>query len=774
MLPKKNYNAPLIRLLLLLCFSQNLALTAKTQPSIIPAPQHVNILHGHFDWSRQTHVWFDTSGTSYDSMPVWPAISFFYDYLKKVQGWPLPIHQEHRHVSTKNLLIIRTKKRDYELEQYSLHIAEDSIILEAGSSSGIFYGIQSLIQLLPTENKINSTIPCVQMNDYPRFPYRGLHLDCARHMMPVWFVKKYIDLMALHKLNRFHWHLTEDQGWRIEIKKYPLLTSLGAYRKGTIIGHYPGTGNTGTRYGGYYTQDEIKEIVAHAQSKYITIIPEIEMPGHSMAALASYPYLGCSGGPYEVQQTWGVFDDVFCAGNDSVFTFLQNVLDEVVELFPSTYIHIGGDECPKSRWKTCPKCQQRMKENNIKDEHALQSYFIQRIEHYLASKGRRIIGWDEILEGGLAPNATVMSWRGEEGGIAAAKQQHYAIMTPGDYCYLDHAPSSDEDSLNIGGYLPIERIYDYDPVPASLADSEKKYIMGVQGNVWTEYMTTPEKVEYMVFPRLAALSEVAWTLPVNKNKSLFLERIPKQLSLYKKWQVNYNMALYEIKEEITQTSSHDGLKWELSSAADSIKYTRLDVEKSDFVLYTQPVIINQNEHFEVVSYLGGDITDRLTVKFDYHLASGKVITYNAPSSAYPGLQGASGLVNGRQSTKGQISPEWVGWYDKDAIIEIDLENKLNISRLEIHVLGATGSWIHFPSGITLSWSGDGKNFQQRYFKTSDCLQKEEKEMATLVCMLPGEQAKKLKLLIHKPGIIPTGFPGQGKGAWLFVDEIKIR
>ena len=395
-----------------------------------------------------------------------------------------------------------------------------------------------------------SMLPLVSVDDRPRFKYRGLHLDVSRHFFDVTYVKKYIDFIALHKMNYFHWHLTDDQGWRIEIKKYPRLTAVGGYRDGTIIDRFPGKGNDSIRYGGFYTQEEIKEVVAYAASRYITVIPEIEMPGHALAALTSYPYLGCTGGPYKVQQTWGIFKEVFCAGNDSVFTFIENVLDEVMPLFPAAYVHIGGDECPKTSWKICPKCQKRIADNHLKDEHELQSYFIQRIEKYINSKGKKIIGWDEILEGGLAPNAIVMSWRGEKGGIEAARQQHDVIMTPGTHLYLDHSQNKkgNEDSVSIGGYLPIEKVYSYEPQSSELNELQKQHVLGAQGNVWTEYMGSASKVEYMIFPRLAALSELLWSPAASRNWNDFKTRLPSQIKRYELWKVNYSKAYLSDKK----------------------------------------------------------------------------------------------------------------------------------------------------------------------------------------------------------------------------------
>jgi len=366
-------------------------------------------------------------------------------------------------------------------------------------------------------------------------------------MFPIAYIKRYIDMIALHKMNRFHWHLTEDQGWRIEISKYPRLTEIGAFRKETLIGH---GGRRpfefdGKRYGGFYTKEEVKEIVEYARTKFITVIPEIEMPGHAMAALASYPELGCTGGPYEVQTRWGVFEDVYCAGKEETFTFLENVLTEVMELFPSEYIHVGGDECPKTQWEKCPLCQQRIKEEGLKNEHELQSYFIQRIEKFVLSKGKKIIGWDEILEGGLAPEATVMSWRGTTGGIEAAKQKHDVIMTPYTYVYLDYYQCEPQgEPLAIGGYLPIEKVYSYNPMPEELTPEEQKHILGVQGNLWSEYLSTPEHMEYMAYPRMFAVAESGWTPDRLKDFEDFLARFEILKKRYDNVGINYFKGEY--------------------------------------------------------------------------------------------------------------------------------------------------------------------------------------------------------------------------------------
>lgn len=473
-------------------------------------------------------------------------------------------------------IIMDTKKADIVLELndgitqeegYLLDVTPDQIAIFGKNAKGVFYGIQTLIQLMDTiENGTvtkEATVPAVTINDFPRFAYRGMHLDVGRHFFDVDFIKKYIDMIAMHKMNTFHWHLTEDQGWRIEIKKYPELTEVGAYRNGTIVGHYPGESNDNERGGGFYTQEDIKAVLAHAQKRHVEVIPEIELPGHSQAAIASYPYLSCfpeenthvpnemmskvsmerqrQGNPKIVQESWGVYDDVYCAGKEETFAFLEGVLDEVVALFPSKYIHIGGDECPKKNWERCPNCQERILKEGLGDEHGLQSYFVTRMEKYLNSKGKQIIGWDEILEGGLAPNATVMSWRGVQGGIEAAKQGHNVIMTPTSNCYFDYYQSTDTENepLAIGGFLPVEKVYDYEPIPDELSADEEQYVLGAQGNIWTEYIQTGPYLEYMALPRATALSEVVWSPKDHKDFDDFKVRLQHMQDLYNAKGYNY-------------------------------------------------------------------------------------------------------------------------------------------------------------------------------------------------------------------------------------------
>ena len=500
--------------------------------AIIPKPAVLNIQEGDFEISGATGLVYDRSDK--DLARIAGFLSEYLENYYKVSLSP----------AAGNRGAIRFEvapSADLGQEGYILKADREGILIRASAANGIFYGIQTLKQMLASQPSGKLTVSFAEVNDQPRFTWRGLMLDVGRHFYPVSYIKELLDHMAMYKLNTFHWHLTEDQGWRIEIKKYPRLTEVASWRDETVVGHarksdtYDGIG-----YGGFYTQDQIREVVQYAADRFITVVPEIEMPGHSSAALTAYPELGCTGGPYQVQKTWGVFKDVYCAGKEETFQFLQDVIDEVCELFPSTYIHVGGDECPKDSWQDCPDCQKRMKDEGLKDEHELQSYFIRRMEKYLISKHKKLIGWDEILEGGLAPEATVMSWRGEEGGIAAAKQGHDVVMTPGEYCYFDHYQNQNTfaEPLAIGGYLPLEKVYNYDPV-GKLNKDEAPHVLGVQANVWTEYIANTQKLEYMIFPRICALSEVAWSPKASKDFPDFQKRMETEYSRLKMYGITY-------------------------------------------------------------------------------------------------------------------------------------------------------------------------------------------------------------------------------------------
>jgi hexosaminidase len=521
----------------------------KNSYNIIPAPVKLVMLKGGFTVNDRTGI--VVSPLNDETTMV---ADFLADMVERSTTFTMPITEGSKPVKNVIMLSIDTTMATGS-EGYTLEVGRKNISVRSPSAAGLFHGVETIRQLLPPQveadggltGEVTPYVPACAITDEPRFSYRGMHLDVCRHMFPVDEIKKYIDILALHKMNTFHWHLTDDQGWRIEIKKYPRLTEVGSQRKETIVGHQgkPPYVFDGKPYGGFYTQDEIMDIVQYANERFINIIPEIEMPGHAVAAIASYPVFSCTGKPIEVATRWGVFDDVYCAGKDTTFAFLEDVLDEVMDLFPSEYIHIGGDECPKVRWEKCPACQQRIKDEGLKDVNELQSYFIRRIEKYLNAHGRRIIGWDEILEGGLAPEATVMSWRGIKGGIEAAKMGHDVIMTPGTHMYLDHYQSEPEgEPLAIGGYSPLEWVYSYEPLPEELTPDEQKYIMGLQGNVWTEYIPTSEQLEYMAFPRAFAIAETGWTPALKKDFEDFLARFTAQRERYDLMGINYFKGEY--------------------------------------------------------------------------------------------------------------------------------------------------------------------------------------------------------------------------------------
>jgi len=537
---------PLIFMLITGCNKVNPAVDIKT-PSLIPAPVSISMHPGKFVFQEKTTIIMPSVD---GEMKL--AADLLAQLISNPTGRIPAIVTGTKAKKGSVFMTLDTAVKNN--EGYILKVTPKNITISAKTATGLFYAVQTIRQMLPAEVEnakvvegFDLSVPACIISDEPRFLYRGMHLDVARHLFPVATIKRYIDVLALHKFNTFHWHLTDDQGWRIEIKKYPELTQIGGFRNETVIGHAgrPPLKFDGTRYGGFYTQDEVREVVAYAKSKFITIIPEIEMPGHAMAALAAYPELACTKGPFEVNTKWGVMDDVFCAGKDGTFEFLQDVLTEVIDLFPGTYIHIGGDECPKARWEKCPLCQKRIKDEGLKDENELQSYFIQRMEKFVSLKGRKIIGWDEILEGGLAPEATVMSWRGIKGGIEAAKQKHDVIMTPSSHVYLDYYQCEPEGQpLSIGGYLPLQKVYSFNPLPEELTTEEQKYILGVQGNLWTEYISTPEHIEYMAYPRAFAIAEIGWTPERLRDFEDFLARLEVLKKRYDVLGLNYFKGEY--------------------------------------------------------------------------------------------------------------------------------------------------------------------------------------------------------------------------------------
>lgn len=790
---------------------------AQNNLNIVPVPAEVKMAKGYCILKEP--VGFLLINNSEGDETGNHGEKFFQDYLTKNFGLKKFVDGDTHSYGLPTEIFYVGEEAKKPKGYYELNVTSNKIYIK-GTALGKFYAFETLTQIITRNAKNQLVIPNCTIKDFPRFTYRGMHFDVCRHFFPVSFIKKYIDYLAAYKFNTFHWHLTDDQGWRIEIKKYPELTTIGAQRNGTLIGRYPGKGNDNKPYGGFYTQQEIKEVVQYAKSRYIDVIPEIEMPGHSSAAIAACPWLSCFPGKATeipanmisqksmdeqkagriklVQETWGVFDDVFCAGKDSTFKFLENVLDEVSALFPSKYIHIGGDESPKTHWKICPACQQRMKDNNLKDEHELQSWFVQRIEKYLNRKGKTIIGWDEILEGGLAPNAVVMSWRGEKGGIEAAKQKHHVIMTPGNPLYFDHTQSKNEDSVTFGGYNPIENVYAYEPVSMELNAGEGKYILGAQANMWTEYMEYPNKVEYQLFPRITALSEVLWSPKEKRDWKDFERRLPIIFERSDRQKINYSKAYYDLKATVLPTENYDGVSLNLETKGKEfvIKYINDEILLNTPVAdtfpkgygifagidwtyaqtYTIPILVRSNNKVIAGSYYGKEHTSNPVIQaFYFNKATGKKITLTTePDKKYPG-DGAFTLVNGVQNEKGMAkSSEFLGFNGTDMEAIIDLGKETEFKAVIVNTLTLTGSWIYPPKSCNFFISNDGISFTQAELLFSDI--EPYRNRKTRIRHLHDEtyKARYIKVIAKNWGIIPAGNAGAGNPAWLFADEIEVQ
>lgn len=580
--------------------SQIRAAFASEQLSLVPKPNQLEVLSGEFHLSGRVQI-VCTNAT------LKPEAEYLQAALAAATGLNYAIVGE---ATSTQSIVLRTDSGFENAEGYAIRSTETQYEITGKTSAGVFYGIQTFLQLIPVQRSGEVALPLVKVDDAPRFEWRGMHLDVCRHFYSVDVVKKLIDQLSRYKLNTFHWHLTDDQGWRIEIKKYPLLTEVGGWRDETVIGHMSNAPHQfeKQKHGGFYTQEQVKDVVAYAAERHVTIVPEIEMPGHAQAAIAAYPWLGCFGDTMTVWPLWGVSEEVFCAGKESTFQFLEDVLSEVIPLFPGQYLHVGGDECPKVNWEKCPLCQQRMKEEGCKDEHELQSYFIQRMEHFLEAKGKKLIGWDEILEGGLAENAAVMSWRGEEGGIAAANLGHKVVMTPGNWCYFDHYQSIDpNEPTSIGGLTDMAEVYNYDPVPAALAADKQQLIMGVQANHWTEYIASPEHLEYMIYPRLCALSEVQWTQKANKNFADFERRMNEQYLRLAKNNIHFRVPPPQGLSPLeVYPSAEAEIKLTCAASSAELRYTTDGSEPTDFSkLYEGPfkLKLDGDLTLKVASYL---------------------------------------------------------------------------------------------------------------------------------------------------------------------------
>ena len=671
-------------------------------------------------------------------------------------------------------------------EGYKLDVDSKTIRISGASAAGVFYGIQTLRKSLPVvKGKATQvSIPAAHIADAPRFSYRGTHLDVSRHFVSVDSVRQFIDMLALHNINRFHWHLTDDQGWRIEIKKYPLLTKIGSHRDQTVIGHNTGKYD-GTPHDGYYTQQQIRDIVKYAADRYITIVPEIDLPGHMQAALAAYPEYGCTGGPYKVWEMWGVSDNVLCAGNDKTLKFVDDVLKEVVALFPSKYIHVGGDECPKTQWQKCPKCQARIKELHLeaKDGHTaeerLQSYVITHASNYLKSLGRNIIGWDEILEGGLAEGATVMSWRGEIGGIAAAKQHHDVVMTPNSYLYFDYYQSLDKDNepIAIGGYLPLERVYSYEPMPAELNPEEQRHIIGVQANIWTEYMPTFKQVQYMALPRMAALSEVQWSQPGQKNYTNFSKRLIGFTHLYDRLGYNYAKHLYNVGIHVDSDTKWREIVVHMTTSDNAeIRYTLDGTQPTQSsTLYTGAIHLQKPAQICAAAFRSGNISNVTRQDVIFNKATACPVTLLQPTHKNYTYNGGVALTDGLLGDTGFGTGRWLGFCENDLEAVIDLKQNTNVSNVSFNTCVDKNSWIFDARDIEVSVSSDGKTFNTVATKSLPAnAENYADKIYTHELSFPQVNARYIKVRATSERNIPEWHAGKGKAAFLFVDEIMVK
>jgi len=692
--------------------------------SLIPAPNHLTRQEGDFLLTNSTKIVINNE----EGLSV---AEYFEHFINPATGMSLEIITDKNtkadRTNTIHLLIDSSVEGD---EAYSLIASVNNIVIRASTKAGLFYATQSLRQLLPSAiekripiNNVTWKIPAVTINDSPRFEYRGMHLDVGRHFYPTKFIKKYIDLIAAHKMNRFHWHLTEDQGWRIEIKKYPKLTQIGGYRKGTVYGHAYDEGgrDDNLQYGGFYSQKEIKDIVAYAKQRNVTIVPEIDLPGHSVAALAAYPELGlgCTQDTFNVRIQWGVSKDIYCPSEET-FTFIEDVLNEVMDLFPSEYIHIGGDEAPKDRWKKSKTAQKVMKDNGLKDEHELQSYFIKRVEKMLTKRDRKLIGWDEILEGGLSESATVMFWRswGEHfNNIKTVLEQgNPVIMTPVSHLYFDYYQSESMDEPKAwGSYLPLKKVYSYDPIIEGISEKQASQIMGAQGNVWTEYIPTARMVEYRSQPRMAAVGELTWSSKKHKNWESFVTRLDGHFSRLDAMDVNAARSVYNVHGELSEDRKI--LSLETDGGNHQIRYT-LDGSVPNYKspLYQQAFILDKTTHVRAIAENKSTLDHFGDYKLSYinHLAVGKKITFSKKSHKNFHEQGQSILTDGHISYNRhhmRMKNRWVVVQGEDVKAVIDLETAQNISKVSFGIQPSIGVRFKSPQYVVIDVSTDGNSWK---------------------------------------------------------------
>jgi hexosaminidase len=759
------------------CSTPRTSKTESMEMNIIPRPQSILAQQGEFIFNQSTTVWIS------DSIASKP---FFLDYLEAM----IPNLSEGIQGGS-DIEIDLIRNASLPLEGYRFEVSNQEIKINAGAEPGIFYGIQTLRQLLPAsiEGGISSLadhrIEALRIEDYPRFKWRGMHLDVSRHFFPLDFVKRYIDMIALHKMNVFHWHLTDDNGWRLEIKRYPKLTEICAWRVDREHEDWrkwsPIEAGEKSTYGGFYTQEEVAEVIKYAADRQITVIPEIEMPGHSSEIFAAYPELSCRGETLPVRPgSYWPNEDIFCAGNDSVFVFLENILEEVVELFPAKYIHIGGDEARKTYWKSCEKCQKRIQTEGLADEDELQSWFVHRMEAYILSKGKHMIGWDEILEGGLAPEATVMSWRGVKGGVAAAKAGHDVIMTPTSHVYFDYYQGDPEtEPQAIGGYLPLKKVYDYEPIPEDLTEEESKYVLGAQANLWTEFIKTTSHAEYMVLPRMTALSEVLWSGKAQRDWPGFQKRLPVLLSRFESLGWNYSPGTFLV--EIIPGRPLDGDGVEVTLNSEQIKYDvryTLDGTAPDgnSLLYQGKFLLKQDAKIRAGIFDGPLSMGRIAERdFSFHKALGSKASYAFKYHVRYMGGGEQGLVDGILGSDNSKDGTWQGFEGNDLELTLDLGKNKEIFRTEMNFLQSTSAWIFMPEYMEVSLSPDGKSWGMAQRVDNEVSDKnEEVTINRLTADFPAETARYIRILAKNRGVCPEWHPGSGEKSWIFCDEIMVR
>jgi len=668
------------------------------------------------------------------------------------------------------------------MEGYNLDIKQDGIFLNANTNAGLFYGMQTLNQILSSDCK--NEIPASTITDFPRFSYRGVHLDVSRHFMPVNFILNLLDNMAFHKLNVFHWHLVDDQGWRLEIKKYPKLTEVGAWREDKNDVHWDNRGlgnpNAVNIYGGYYTQEEVRAVVAYAAKLNITVIPEIEMPAHVMSALAAYPEYSCTGENLGVAPggIWPI-THIYCAGKEETFHFLEDVLIEVMDIFPSRYIHIGGDEATKTEWEKCPLCQKRIKEEGLADVMALQSYFIKRVETFLNSHGRSIIGWDEILEGGLAPNSTVMSWRGEQGGIDAARSGHFVIMTPGSHCYFNHYQGNPQmEPYAGGGKTTLADVYHYEPVPDELTPQQAALVLGAQANLWTEFIATPSHAEYMYFPRLAAMAETLWSPAEKKSWEDFSRRMEFQYRRYDSLGINYAKSVWQVNARTSVNEQNRTMRVELLTDVfdPEIRYTlNGDNPNVNSNLYVGPFEVNKSSTLMAAVIKDGKATDQvLAFDFNIHKAFAREVMLLNPNSPIYDGQGKYGLVDGVKGSVDYGDDLWKGFLTNDFIAVVDLGKSMNINRIELDALQDAGSWIFLPTQVIFEGSKDGIEYKKiKVLDNPISPTIKEKYPKVFSSEETAKDIRFVRITAKNLGVCPKGHTGEGQPSWLFISEIVI-